>query len=168
MAVSGSVSLELLYQTKPTVILYWISPLAYAVQKRFRKVKYITLVNLLAGDELFPADTTPYDPDVPGNDDVLFPEYLTCEDRSPQIARHVITWLTDTAAREQLVDRLAALKAEVAHGGAARARLPIYLLNELNKRSHGPPRPHFIPRPAVHSSPTEFRLPTEIRHPAAA
>ena len=50
-------SLELLYHAKPTVILYWISPLAYAVQKRFRKVKYITLVNLLAGGELFPADT---------------------------------------------------------------------------------------------------------------
>ena len=32
MAVSGSVSLELLYQTKPTVILYWISRLAYFVQ----------------------------------------------------------------------------------------------------------------------------------------
>ena len=29
MAVSGSVSLELLYHTKPTVILYWISRLAY-------------------------------------------------------------------------------------------------------------------------------------------
>ena len=48
MACSGSVSMELLYYTKPTVIHYWISPLAYAVQKRFRKVKYITLVNLLS------------------------------------------------------------------------------------------------------------------------
>ena len=48
MACSGSVSMELLYHTKPTVIHYWIGRLAYAVQQRFRKVKYITLVNLLS------------------------------------------------------------------------------------------------------------------------
>ncbi len=44
MAVSGSVSLELLYQIKPTVIMYRISRLAYSVQDFFRHVKYITLV----------------------------------------------------------------------------------------------------------------------------
>ena len=73
LAVSGSVSLELLYQTKPTVILYWISPLAFAVQKRFRSVKYITLVNLLTTDELFPKDTTPYDPDSSERSTCCFP-----------------------------------------------------------------------------------------------
>ena len=41
------VSLELLYHTKPTVILYYISRLAFFVQTFFRKVRYITLVNLL-------------------------------------------------------------------------------------------------------------------------
>ena len=35
MSVSGSVSLELLYHTKPTVILYWISRFAYLVQTFF-------------------------------------------------------------------------------------------------------------------------------------
>ena len=54
MAVSGSVSLELLYHTKPTVILYWISRWPIFVQRFFRKVKYITLVNLLSTDELYP------------------------------------------------------------------------------------------------------------------
>ena len=116
--MSGSVSLELLYHVKPTVVLYWISPLAYAVQQRFRRVKYITLVNLLAGGEMFPADTTPYDPDSAEAPEVLFPEYLTCEDRSPQIAKHVVGWLTD-ASRAELVERLARLRAEVGHGGAA-------------------------------------------------
>ena len=52
MSVSGSVSLELLYHTTPTVILYWIDRFAYFVQSFFRKVKYITLVNLLATGEL--------------------------------------------------------------------------------------------------------------------
>jgi lipid-A-disaccharide synthase len=95
MSVSGSVSLELLAQAKPTVILYWISPLAYAVQQRFRRVKYITLVNLLRAKELYPRDLTPYDPAAPDADEALFPEYLTCRDRSAEIARHVVSWLTD-------------------------------------------------------------------------
>jgi lipid-A-disaccharide synthase len=145
MAVSGSVSLELLYQTKPTVILYWISPLAFRVQKWFRKVKYITLVNLLATDDLFPSDTTPYDPDSPEADQILFPEYLTCEDKSPQLARHVVDWLTDDVRRQQLVERLAALKAEVGHGGASSTAAK-YLLDQLGRRAAAIPRPHFIPR----------------------
>src|SRR3954451_1969946 len=76
LAVSGSVSLELLYHTKPTAILYWISPLAFAVQKRFRRVKYITLVNLLAAKEVFSKAKTPI-AEIDNRDlNVLFPEYL--------------------------------------------------------------------------------------------
>ena len=54
MAVSGSVSLELLYHAKPTVVLYRISRAAYFVQGLFRRVKYITLVNLLNAGEIYP------------------------------------------------------------------------------------------------------------------
>jgi lipid-A-disaccharide synthase len=143
MACSGSVSLELLCQTKPTVILYWISPLAYRVQKFFRKVKYITLVNLLATDELFPDDLTPYDPGQPDAHRVLFPEYLTCEDKSAEIAAHIAGWLTDSAAREKLVDRLAELKAEIAHGGAS-ARASEYILRALGRARPPVPAPHFV------------------------
>ncbi len=143
MACSGSVSLELLYQTKPTVILYWITPLAYRVQEYFRKVKYITLVNLLVADELFPADLTPYDPAQPDADRVLFPEYLTCEDKSSQIAAHLIHWLTDQAARIRLEQRLAELKARIGHGGAS-DRAAEYILKALGRE--GPPLapPHFL------------------------
>jgi len=144
MAVSGSVSLELLFQAKPTVVLYWISPLAYAIQKRFRKVKYITLVNLLTGCELFPKDLSPYDPDSPLDAEVLFPEYLTYEDRSPQLARHVIGWLTDRPARQALVDRLERMKTEVGHGGAARAAAN-YIVDTLDALPRPTLRPHFIP-----------------------
>ena len=144
MAVSGSVSLELLARAKPTVIQYWISPLAFEVQKLFRNVKYITLVNMLACDDAFGRDISLYDPESPGAEKVLFPEYLTCEDRSAQIARHVIEWLTNDAAREQLVDRLGELRAVVAHGGAA-AKAAQYILTELDRPSVVVPRPHFIP-----------------------
>ncbi|MGA2253470.1 MAG: hypothetical protein ABSG53_02315 [Thermoguttaceae bacterium] len=130
MACSGSVSMELLYYAKPTVIHYWISPLAYAVQKRFRKVKYITLVNLLSTGELYPADLSPYDPSQPGAEKVLFPEYLTCEDKSAAVAGHLIQWLKDPAALAGQIAALEQLKAEVAHGGAS-ARAADYILREL-------------------------------------
>lgn len=133
MAVSGSISLELLYHTKPTVILYQISRGAFFVQSFFRKVKYITLVNLLTTDELFPADTTPYDPAQSDAHKVLFPEYLTWEDKSEQIAAHVIEWLSVPEKREALVGRLAALKAEVAHGGAS-GHAAEYILDALSRR----------------------------------
>lgn len=53
LSVSGSVSLELLYHQKPTVILYRIGRTAYWVQDIMRQVKYITLVNLLAARQIF-------------------------------------------------------------------------------------------------------------------
>ncbi|MEX2113208.1 MAG: lipid-A-disaccharide synthase [Pirellulales bacterium] len=160
LAVSGSVSLELLYHAKPTAVLYWISPLAYAVQKRFRRVKYITLVNLLTGGELFPKDTTPYDPDSPDEQHVLFPEYLTCQDRSGQLGRHVITWLTNPAAREDLVRRLQLLSDQVGHGGAAATAAEYILARRPQSPAVLPP--HYVPAPA------EREAAVAIVHSAAA
>jgi lipid-A-disaccharide synthase len=130
MACSGSVSMELLYYTKPTVMHYWISPLAYAAQKHFRKVKYITLVNLLSTGELYPADLSPYHPSQADAEKVLFPEYLTCEDKSADVAGHLIQWLRDPAALARQTAALEKLKAEVAHGGAS-ARAAEYILGIL-------------------------------------
>jgi len=146
MAVSGSVSMELLYHTKPTVILYRISRPAYFVQGFFRKVKYITLVNLLTTDELFPDDVTPYDPGQEDAERVLFPEYLTCGDKSGPIAAHLIEWLAEPGARERRVAELARLKAEVAHGGAS-SRAADYILEALAGPSEAIPPPHFLRRP---------------------
>lgn len=142
MSVSGSVSLELLYHTVPTVILYWIEPFAYLVQTFFRKVKYITLVNLLSTDGLENEDITPYDPSQPDADRVLFPEYLTHEDKSAQVASHIIQWLCDPATRTSRVEALAALKERVAHGGASN-RAAEYILDILADRRGCPSHPHF-------------------------
>jgi lipid-A-disaccharide synthase len=166
MAVSGSVSLELLYHTTPTVILYSISRPAYFVQRFFRKVKYITLVNLLTTDELFPEDLTPFDPGQEDADRVLFPEYLTCEDKSAQIAVHVVEWLTNWARREARVAQLARLKAEVAHGGASE-QAARYILDALVERRTSVPRPHFLRRrhPAQHKE-TGRNSTRSVRRPA--
>ena len=150
MSVSGSVSLELLYHTTPTVVLYWIDRLAYLVQGFFRKVKYITLVNLLSTGGLDCDDIVGYDPSQPDADGVLFPEYLTCEDKSVQIAGHIVEWLTDPAKRIARVEALRQLKDEVAHGGAS-SRAADLILNALGNRRPLVPRPHFMPQVHVDS-----------------
>ena len=118
LACSGSVSLELLYYEKPTVILYWLRRYAYFVQSWFRKVQYITLVNLLTAKDLFPAKVTPFNPDVPEAKDVPFPEYLTWQDKSFQISQHVIRWLSDKPERQRRIGLLQRLKSQYAHPGA--------------------------------------------------
>lgn len=145
MSVSGSVSLELLYHTTPTVILYWIDRFAYFVQTFFRKVKYITLVNLLSADGLEDEDITPFDPSQPDAERVLFPEYLTCEDKSAQIAGHIVEWLVDPVKRLARAEALVALKAQVAHGGASKQAAE-YIVDVLSRRPERVPRPHFVAR----------------------
>ncbi len=134
MACSGSVSLELLYHTKPSVILYQISRLGYAVQWAARKVRYITLVNLLTADDLFAERSAGiYDPSDPRDQHVLMPEYLTYQDRSPNLAHHVVQWLTDEKQYEQRRQALADLKARVAQGGASE-RAADYIVELVEKR----------------------------------
>jgi lipid-A-disaccharide synthase len=142
MAVSGSVSLELLYRTTPTVVLYYVSRFGFLVQKFFRKVRYITLVNLLTTKDLFPKRVATYDPTDPIDAAVLMPEYLTCEDRSQQVAAHVIEWLTDPVSRSERVARLAELRERVGHGGASR-RAADYMLDALDARQRPVLRTHF-------------------------
>jgi lipid-A-disaccharide synthase len=146
MAVSGSVSLELLYHTTPSVILYQISRLAFFVQRFFRKVRYITLVNLLTTNDLFPQPPggypAVYDANDPSDAGAPLPEYLTCEDKSPKLAEHVIEWLTQPAKRAARVQQLAALKERVANGGASQ-QAASYLLQALDTRRRPPLKTHY-------------------------
>jgi lipid-A-disaccharide synthase len=144
MACSGSVSLELLYQKKPTVILYSVTRLAYWVQGFFRRVRYITLVNLLNARHVFAPRCKDHETTDPDADRVLFPEYLTWEDKSAAIAGQITRWLMDDNRREGLIAELAKLKARVAHGGAS-CTAARYIVFELDERHRYVPRPHFEP-----------------------
>jgi lipid-A-disaccharide synthase len=125
IACSGSVSLELLAARVPTVIVYRISGFAYVVQSWLRRARFITLVNLLAAREPIgpvrrewrrPIAVSPADPDA------IYPEYLAVQDPAEQVAGHVIGWLSDPAARAEVVERLETVASAVARpGSAARA-----------------------------------------------
>lgn len=148
MACSGSVSLELLYHTRPTVVLYWVHRWMYLVGSHLVKVPYITLVNLLVAEDLAPPNPQPYDPEGPDADKALFPEYPTCQDKSARLAAHVVEWLTDEQKHARLVRRLAELKAEVGHGGAS-VTAANYILGELQRVERPSPRPHYLPARAA-------------------
>jgi lipid-A-disaccharide synthase len=99
-AVSGSVGLELMVEGVPSVVLYKIKRFDLWVARPFIKAKYISLVNLLAGAE-------------------VFPEYLTWRDVSGELAGWARAWLDDSEARTRVMASLDALRARVAQPGAS-------------------------------------------------
>jgi lipid-A-disaccharide synthase len=122
LATSGSVSLELLYHAKPTVIVYRVSWPLYHAARRLTNIRYCTLVNLLSSDRPFlaPGEAADlYEAGVPHHQQALFPEYPTWRDRSVDIARHASGWLNDEVSRQRLIAKLAALRDRVAIGGAS-------------------------------------------------
>ena len=98
-SVSGSVSLEIMAAQKPTTIMYKASRINTFLAHRLKNVPYITLVNLLAAEELFPES---FGPDCPSN----------------WIAEHLSRWISQPAEREKLVSKLAMLKEKEMTGGA--------------------------------------------------
>jgi lipid-A-disaccharide synthase len=132
LATSGSVSLELLYHAKPSVILYKVPLWTYGVIRQLVKVRYITLVNLLAADQIEADAEHPamYDRRATSHSRVLLPEYPTWRDRSADLAAHVIEWLTDEPARQRAIAGLASLRDEVARGGASQTAAE-YILRQL-------------------------------------
>lgn len=99
VSVSGSVSMELLYRAKPTVIVYRVSKFTAAVFGPFLKVKFITLVNLLA-------------------DKMLYPEFLSMDCPSAGVAQEILRWLDDDGAFAEVTSELQQLRDRVAAPGA--------------------------------------------------
>jgi len=99
-AVSGSVGLELMVEALPSVVLYKVKRFDLWVARWFIHSKYISLVNLLA-------------------DDLVFPEYLTWRDVSDELVRWANAWLDDSEARNRATESLTALRHHVARPGAS-------------------------------------------------
>ena len=121
LAVSGSVSLELLACNKPSVICYRVGWLPLFIQRLFRRTRYITLVNLLAASKrktqsIFYEDAVwliPKEPSVEDRSLMLFPEFLTSRDRSADMAAWLTYWLSEPGLLSAQKQRLDALLREV-------------------------------------------------------
>jgi lipid-A-disaccharide synthase len=114
IAVSGSVGLELLFRGKPSVVVYRLRRLLLFLVRLFKKSRYISLVNLLAGK-------------------ALFPEFLTARDESEAIAGHVLRWLNDPKDYASLQTELAAVRERVAEPGACE-RAARYIIRILGQQ----------------------------------
>jgi len=101
LAVSGSVTMELLANHVPTVVYYKINKFGHFIQRFFRRSRFITLVNMLsvdlftAGSPYYPKTTKiiPAWPTERDIDDMLFPEFLTPHDMSEDAADALLTWI---------------------------------------------------------------------------
>jgi lipid-A-disaccharide synthase len=112
IACSGSVSLELLTRKTPAIIVYKMGRVGMFVAKRFLvTVKYITLPNLLADEE-------------------LFPEFPTATDKSKEIAATALLWLNDPMVLAERTAKLAALRDRCAVPGACE-RAAAFLADRL-------------------------------------
>jgi lipid-A-disaccharide synthase len=113
LAVSGSVSLELLHACTPSVILYKLNSYGMMLATLFKCCPYISLVNLLAGRE-------------------LYPEFLTTRCPSEKMASHILRWLDEPHTYQALRGELMALRDRVCVPGACE-RAAMEVLHFISK-----------------------------------
>lgn len=101
MAASGTVTLELAILHVPMVVSYRVSPLSYFLGRRFIKVDYASLINLIAGREVVPE--------------------LLQEDATPEkISAALAELLADPRASAVMKEELAAVVSSLGAPGASR------------------------------------------------
>ncbi len=118
LCVSGSVSIELLSLCKPAVIIYHVSKLEHFALRFLKRVKYITLTNILYVFEL--EGETPFYPKgyIPESTEhtaherelMVYPEFLTKDDCSDRAATCLIKWFAEDDSRLRRVKKLEIIK----------------------------------------------------------
>ena len=114
LMVSGSISLELLARETPGVVIYRAPRIGRFAARFLMTCRYITLTNLIAGEE-------------------VMPEYIAVTDDGvevDQIASHLCEWISDPSQLAAARSRLSALAGHATKTGATRrtAELLIELL----------------------------------------
>lgn len=100
LATSGTASLELALLGVPHVVAYRAAPATYAAARLLVDTDWIALPNLIAGGAVVPEFVQRLDP--------------------AALAAPVITWLADPAARAEVAEGLAGVRAAVGPPGVAR------------------------------------------------
>jgi lipid-A-disaccharide synthase len=97
---SGTATLETAILGKPMVIAYQVSPLSYWVGRVMIRIKWIGLVNIVAGRS-------------------LVPELIQKDARGERIAEETLKILEDEPYRRGMIDGLAEIKQKLGSPGAA-------------------------------------------------
>ena len=130
LACSGSVSLELLFHRKPTVIVYKIKRLEMMLQSIFLRCKYITLVNLIATSDIRRKQFRVFRPEDPGIDPPPMPEFLTHKNCPERLAVALGQWLVEPAKLRESREQLNSIAERFVAPGATR-RAADYLLAHI-------------------------------------
>jgi lipid-A-disaccharide synthase len=132
IACSGSVSLELLHHRKPTVIVYKLKRWVMVAQSILLRVKYITLVNLIATKDIKKRTWAPTNPDAKDAEPMVMPEYMSVGDPSDKVVPWIVGWLTNEESYRDKVNEMDALAAKYAKSGATE-RAADYILAQLKE-----------------------------------
>lgn len=115
VAASGTVTLELALLDVPMVVTYRLSPLTYRLGRMLIKLKYFSLVNLIAEHE-------------------VVPELLQHEVCPQPIAQHLYTLLSDSVANQKMKEGLVGVRNKLGTKGASEkaAELALGMLEEYH------------------------------------
>jgi lipid-A-disaccharide synthase len=100
MSASGTVALELAVLNVPMIVSYQVSPLTYLMARHLIKVKYASLVNLVADRE-------------------VVPELLQEQATPDNLACQTINLLLDSDARRKMLSGLAEVRTKLGGEGAS-------------------------------------------------
>ena len=129
LACSGSVSLELMYHRKPSVIVFRVSNFKMRMAQILLRTKFITLVNLMATSKIARVQGI-YDPDADQAERVPFPEYLTTVNVADRASQWLIRWMQNPQEVKQRVMQLDELSHRFAKPGASK-RAAKYIATSL-------------------------------------
>jgi lipid-A-disaccharide synthase len=101
LVASGTASLECALVGIPQVVVYRVHPLTYAVGRRVVKVKYLSIVNVMA-------------------DEAVVPEFLQDDLEASAVAQEALRLLESGPRREAMKRRVAEVVATLGNAGASR------------------------------------------------
>ncbi len=122
IAVSGSVSLEFLWRTKPCVTVYQTTWFNMQLVKLMKKCPFISLINLLSEEE-------------------ILPEFMDYKCQSQSVAKVCLDWLAEPQKVDKLREKLDLLRAKWAIPGACE-RAAHLLVQRLQNPGLATPQPN--------------------------
>ncbi len=113
LIASGTATLEAAVLGLPTVVCYKSSSITYLIGKRLAKVKYLSLVNLIANRQ-------------------VVPEFIQDNMTAEKLIKALIPLLSDTPERRKMVDRYEQITGELGKTGVYRrtAKLIVDKIND--------------------------------------
>ena len=134
IACSGSVSLELMFHRKPSVIFYRVGRRDKILGRLVLRCKYITLPNLMAIANIEKPFWKLIDPDASHGERVPFPEYFSTRNEADRMSSWMVRWLENPEERQVVIDQLDELNQRFSAPGAS-IKAAEYILQELANNS---------------------------------